>query len=68
MIDIKECICDFLNNTESEEYCKLSDEDINTIANGIASDVLNDNEFNSILNDTIAWYANKYINVMWGDK
>lgn len=68
MIDIKECICDFLNNTESEEYCKLSDKDIDTIADNIASDVLNDNEFNSVLNNTIEWYANKYINNVWGDK
>ncbi len=58
---IKEEICDYLNNVECEEYCKLTEEQINEIAENIYSNVMGDSELNDVLNSTIEWYANHYI-------
>lgn len=68
MINIEEFVCDFLNNTECEEYCKLTDNEVDEIAKAITpkieADVLNGD---SIIECT-EWYANKYIYEMRGGK
>ena len=55
---IKDEICNFINNTESEDYIKLSDEEIDNIAESIVDNILLDNDFNRILTETIEWYVN----------
>lgn len=55
---IEEEICDFINNTENEDYIKLTDEEIDNIAEEIVDKVLSDEELNRVLNDTIEWYVN----------
>ena len=56
---ILEEICDFINNTENEDYIKLTDEEIDNLAEKIVDNVLQDNELNRVLTDTIEWYVNK---------
>ena len=55
---IEEEICNFINNTENEDYVKLTNEEINNIAKKIVDKVLLDEELNRVLNDTIEWYVN----------
>ena len=55
---IMEEICNFINNTENEDYIKLSDEEIDKIAENIVDDVMLDNELNRVITDTIEWYVN----------
>lgn len=55
---IKDEICNFINNTESEDYIKLTDEEIDNIAENIADKVLLDNDVNVVLTETIEWYVN----------
>ena len=52
-------ICNFINNTENEDYIKLTDEEIDNLAEKIVDNVLQDNELNRVLTDTIEWYVNK---------
>lgn len=56
---LREEICDFINNTENEDYIKLTDEEIDNLAEKIVDNVLQDNELNRVLTDTIEWYVNK---------
>ena len=58
---LKEEICDYLNNAEDEEYCKLTDQQINEIAEHIWCKIADDNEFIDVLYNAICWYANHYI-------
>lgn len=51
-------ICNFINNTENEDYIKLSDEEIDKIAENIIDEVMLDNELNRVITDTIEWYVN----------
>lgn len=51
-------ICNFINNTENEDYIKLSDEEIDKIAENIVDEVMCDNELNRVITDTIEWYVN----------
>lgn len=51
-------ICNFINNTENEDYIKLSDEEIDKIAENIVDKVMLDNELNRVITDTIEWYVN----------
>ena len=51
-------ICEFINNTENEDYIKLSDEEIDKIAENIVDEVMCDNELNRVITDTIEWYVN----------
>lgn len=55
---VMEEICDFINNTENEDYIKLSDEEIDKIAENIVDEVMRDNELNRVITDTIEWYVN----------
>ena len=55
---IEEEICIFINNTENEDYVKLTNEEINNIAKKIVDKVLLDEELNRVLNNTIEWYVN----------
>lgn len=55
---IKDEICNFINNTESEDYIKLTDEKIDNIAENIVDKVLLDDKLNKVLNETIEWYVN----------
>lgn len=43
-------ICNFINNTENEDYIKLTDEEIDNIAKNIVDNV--------VLTETIEWYVN----------
>lgn len=58
---LKNEICDYINNVEDEEYCKLNDEQVDEIAENIWEEIADDNELNNMLNTTIEWYANHYI-------
>lgn len=51
-------ICNFINNTENEDYIKLSDEEIDKIAENIVDEVMCDDELNRVITDTIEWYVN----------
>ena len=51
-------ICNFINNTENEDYIKLTDKEIDDLAEKIVDSVLLDKELNKVLNDTIEWYVN----------
>lgn len=51
-------ICNFINNTENEDYIKLTDKEIDDLAEKIVDSVLLDNELNKVLNETIEWYVN----------
>lgn len=51
-------ICNFVNNTENEDYIKLTDKEIDDLAEKIVDSVLLDEELNKVLNDTIEWYVN----------
>lgn len=51
-------ICNFINNTENEDYIKLTDKEIDDLAEKIVDSVLLDEELNKVLNDTIEWYVN----------
>lgn len=51
-------ICNFINNTENEDYIKLTDEEIDNIAKNIVDKVLLDNDVNVVLTETIEWYVN----------
>lgn len=55
---IKDEICNFINNTENEDYIKLTDEDIDNIAENIVDKVLLDEDLNRVLTETIEWYVN----------
>lgn len=55
---VMEEICNFINNTENEDYIKLSDEEIDKIAENIVDKVMLDNELNRVITDTIEWYVN----------
>lgn len=55
---IMEEICNFINNTENEDYIKLSDEEIDKIAENIVDEVMCDDELNRVITDTIEWYVN----------
>lgn len=55
---VMEEICNFINNTENEDYIKLSDEEIDKIAENIVDEVMLDNELNRVITDTIEWYVN----------
>lgn len=55
---MKDEICIFINNTESEDYIKLTDKEIDNIAESIVDEILMDNELNRCLTDTIEWYVN----------
>lgn len=52
-------ICNFINNTENEDYIKLTDEEIDNLAEKIVDNVLQDNELDRVLKETIEWYVNK---------
>ena len=51
-------ICNIINNTENEDYIKLTDKEIDDLAEKIVDSVLLDKELNKVLNDTIEWYVN----------
>ena len=52
-------MCNFINNTENEDYIKLTDEELDNLVEKIVDNVLQDNELNRVLTDTIEWYVNK---------
>lgn len=58
---IKCDICDYINNVEDEQFCSLTDKEVNEIAENIWSKVADDNELNNMINSTIEWYARHYI-------
>lgn len=55
---IKDEIYNFINNTENEDYIKLTDEEIDNIAENIVDKVLLDEDLNRVLTETIEWYVN----------
>lgn len=54
-------IAEFLNNSEDEMYCKLTDEEIEQVVNNTINLIMCDNEMNSVVTSTIEWYVNHYI-------
>lgn len=54
-------IAEFLNNTEDEIYCKLTNEEVEKVVNNTIDNITNDNEMNSVITQTIEWYVSKYI-------
>lgn len=68
MINIEEYVCDFLNNTECEEYCNLTDNEIDEIAKAIAPDIETDVLNGESIIECTEWYANKYMYEMRGGK
>ena len=54
-------IAEFINNTEDEIYCKLTDEEIERVVKDTITPIMCDNEMNSVITQTIEWYVNKYI-------
>lgn len=67
MINIEEFVCDFLNNTECEEYCKLTDSEIDEIAKAIAPKIETDVLRGESIIECTEWYADKYIYGMRGN-
>lgn len=65
-INFEDMICDFINNTESEEYCDLTDEEVDEIAKNVCDKVANDKEMvetiTQEINNTIEYYVNNYMN------
>ena len=58
---IRDEIYNILNNYENEKYCKLTNDDIDTIVEETIEDICMDNELNSIITSTIIWYVDHYI-------
>lgn len=54
-------IAEFINNTEDEMYCKLTDEEVEQVVNNTIDNIMNDNELNDVITQTIEWYVNHYI-------
>ena len=54
-------IAEYINNTEDEMYCKLTDEEVNQVVNNTIDNIMNDNELNNVITQTIEWYVNHYI-------
>lgn len=54
-------ISEFLNNTEDEIYCKLTDEEVEKVVNNTIDKIMCDNEMNNVITETISWYVSKYI-------
>lgn len=62
MIDfLRDEIANVINNTESEEYCALTDEKIDEIVDNTIDNIVEDNELNECITATIQWYVNKYL-------
>lgn len=62
MIDfLRDEIANVINNTESEEYCDLTDEKIDEIVDNTIDKIVEDNELNECITTTIQWYVNKYL-------
>ena len=51
-------IAEFINNTEDELYCKLTDEEIEQVVNNTIDKIMCDNEMNNVITSTIEWYVN----------
>ncbi len=58
---LRDDIANFINNTESETYCNLSDDDIEDIVNNTIDSIMTDNDLNNAITSTIEWYVNHYI-------
>ena len=55
----KEEIYNYISNTEDEEFCKLSGEEINKLVDKVVDKVMCDGEMNVEIHNTIEWYVNK---------
>ena len=58
---MEDIIATYLNNTEEELYCKLTDEQIDEVVENIVDKVEEDTELINVLEDTIDYYAKRYI-------
>ena len=71
-INFESMICDFINNTENEDYCDLTDEEVDEIASNVSDKVANDSEMIETIRqemlNTIEYYVNKYINDTFNEK
>lgn len=61
ILNFKEEICDYISNSDDEQYCKLTDEEIDEVAENVWRDVACDDQLNNELNSTISWYVNLYL-------
>lgn len=57
----KEEIYNYINNTENEEFCKISDEEVDKLVDKVVDKVMCDDEMNTEINNTIEWYVNHAI-------
>lgn len=65
----REEITNFINNTENELYCKLTDEEVEQIVDNTINDIMTDDEMNKVISYIIGWYVDHYIyNMKGGDK
>lgn len=61
-------IINYINNTESELYCKLTDEEVEQVANNTINEIMCDDEMNRVISYTIGWYVDHYICNMKGEE
>lgn len=57
----KEEIYNYINNTEREGFCEMSDEEVDELVNKVVDKVMCDNEMNTEISNTIEWYVNHAI-------
>lgn len=58
---MEDIIATYLNNTEEELYCKLTDEQIDEVVKNIKNEVLQDKELVREFGNTVDYYAKRYI-------
>lgn len=60
-IYFEEEIYNYINNTGREEFCEMSDEEVDELVNKVIDEVMCDNEMNTEISNTIEWYVNHAI-------
>ena len=58
---MEDIIATYLNNTEEELYCKLTDEQIDEVVKNIKNEVVQDKELVREFENTVDYYAKRYI-------
>lgn len=58
---MEDIIATYLNNTEEELYCKLTDEQIDEVVKNIKNEVEQDKELVREFENTVDYYAKRYI-------
>lgn len=58
---MEDIIATYLNNTEEELYCKLTDDQIDEVVKNIKNEVEQDKELVKEFENTVDYYAKRYI-------